>query len=327
MLTTFNSLNGVLNKIVFQLKKHSPEILIVGGIIGGAVSTVLACVATVKASEVVNEAQEELETIQKTLNNTNSADSFDYTEEDAENDRKKVYLHTAGKMALLYAPAVGIGAASAVSVLGGTGILNKRYAMAAASCAASISEFKEYRKHLIEKFGDEGEQIDRELRHGIKAIEIKEKVTDEDGKTKTVKSKVNVIEETSSCNGYKRVFDCRNPYWDKDTCYNELFLRAKQNYFNDKLIADGHVFLNDVLKDLGFPTTRMGQEVGWIYDPSNDKIDNYIDFGMCVANVIKHEDGNETYDIANAGRRNNVVLLDFNVDGSVLNKVDWPDQV
>lgn len=308
------AIGNTVSKIGFWGKQHSPQILVGVGLASGAACVALACVATAKSSEVVGEAQAELEAIDNTLSDPKIEK---YTEEEAKKDRRKVYLHCGKKLAVMYAPAVGAGVTSVLCILGGTNILNKRNAAISAGLAASLSEFSDYRKRLIEKFGDEGEQIDKELRYGIKTIEEKETIVDENGKKKTVKTKKNVLDDKSvNCDGYSRVFDCRNPYWDKDPCYNMMFMRARQRMWNDKLNANGHVFLNEVLDSLGFPTTRIGQEVGWRIDPSDNTIDNYIDFGITEVR-LGSEDGSSS----------NGIMLDFNVDGSILNKVDWPDQI
>lgn len=49
------SVNGVASKAVMKLKKHSPEILVVAGIAGTVVSAVLACKATTKVAEILDE--------------------------------------------------------------------------------------------------------------------------------------------------------------------------------------------------------------------------------------------------------------------------------
>ena len=73
------------------------------------------------------------------------------------------------------------------------------------------------------------------------------------------------------------------------------------------------MFLNDVYDQLGIPRSRAGQVVGWIYDELNPNIDNYIDFGI--------------YDLYKEGSRDFVngyertILLDFNVDGPILNNI------
>lgn len=306
-MSLLTSIGNVAKQVGFWGKQHAPQLLVGAGIASGAGCVVLACIATAKATDVVGEAQVELEAIEDTLK---SPEIKDYTEEQAKKDRMRVYLQKGKKLAVLYAPAVGAGAASVLCILGGTNILNKRNAAISAGLAASLSEFREYRKRLIEKFGEEGEQIDKELRYGTTTVEEKEKITDENGKSKTIKVKKNILEDSFDGSGYKRVFDCRNPYWDKDPDYNELFLKARERQFNDKLRATHHLFLNEVLESLGFPTTKMGQVVGWRIDPDDTTADNYIDFRM--------------FEVIEDGRH--VFMLDFNVDGSILDKVDWNDQ-
>lgn len=51
------SVNGVTSKAVMKLKKHSPEILVVAGIAGTVVSAVLACKATTKVAEILDETK------------------------------------------------------------------------------------------------------------------------------------------------------------------------------------------------------------------------------------------------------------------------------
>lgn len=309
------TIGNTINKIGFWGKQHAPQLLVGAGLASGAACVALACVATSKSCEPIGEAQAELEAIDDTLRNPNIEK---YTAEEAKKDRRKVYLRTAKELLVLYAPAAAAGATSVLCILGGTNMLNKRNAAISAGLAASLGEFSDYRKRLIEKFGDEGEKIDKELRYGITTVENTEKVKDEKGKTKTVKTKTNVVDENKVSNdGYSRLFAYGNPYWDRDSTYNMMFLRARQSMWNDKLRANGHVFLNEVLESLGFPTTRIGQEVGWRIDNSDPTIDNYIDFGMVEVSLSTSGDPNTRMGI----------MLDFNVDGSILNKVDWPDQV
>lgn len=320
-LAIFNSLSKLVSSVGYQTKKHLPEILIASGIVGGTAATVFACVATVKSLDVVEETKEDLEAISKKVEDPKE----EYTEEEASKDKKKVYMKSAGKIALNYAPAAGLYVASTISILGGAGILNKRNAVLASSLAATIGEFDEYRKKLREKFGEDGERIDKELRFGTKTLELKEKVTDDDGKTKTIKKKVDSVDDETDFDGYRRLFDPRNPYWDKDQTYNEVFLSARQAMFNDKLRAHGYVFLNEVLEELGYQKTHAGQVVGWVFDPNNPNIDNYIDFGITPVEIIR-KDGTNDYKVVENGNRTSGFLLDFNVDGSVLNRAPFPDQ-
>ena len=111
---------------------------------------------------------------------------------------------------------------------------------------------------------------------------------------------------------YSIFFDESNPNWTKDPEYNKTFLLHKQRYANDLLKSKGFLFLNDVLEMIGAERTRAGQVVGWIYDVKNPNGDNYVDFG--IDNVYR--EANRRF--VNGFERS--VLLDFNVDGEILNK-------
>ena len=54
-----------------------------------------------------------------------------------------------------------------------------------------------------------------------------------------------------------------------------MFLRAQQNYWNQMLVARGHVFLNEVYDALGIERTQAGSIVGWVISENGD---NFIDF-------------------------------------------------
>ena len=93
--------------------------------------------------------------------------------------------------------------------------------------------------------------------------------------------------------------------WTKDPEYNLIFLSHNQNYFNEKLKHVGHVFLNDVYDAIGLPKTKLGQVIGWIYEPGKR-----IDFGLYDQQNI---------DFINVLSRD--ALLKFNVDGPIIDKV------
>lgn len=108
---------------------------------------------------------------------------------------------------------------------------------------------------------------------------------------------------------YAKVFDERNPHWLPDSEYNLTYLTMQQQYATQKLKNEGHIFLNEVYEMIGLPKTKAGQVVGWLYDEKNPTGDNFVDFDI--------------YSIRNADFINgykNSVLLDFNVDGVILDK-------
>lgn len=55
------SVGLTFNKIGFQIQKKSPELLVAAGIAGVVVSAVMACKATIKASEVAEETKDTIE--------------------------------------------------------------------------------------------------------------------------------------------------------------------------------------------------------------------------------------------------------------------------
>ena len=298
--------SGVVNKAGFRLKKHSPEILVVAGVIGTVASAVMACRATTKIGEILDESNETLDAIHKYSENPETVpDTMEYSPDDVKKDLAVTYVQTGLKIAKLYAPSVVLGGLSISAMLVSNNILRKRNVALAAAYATVDKGFKEYRERVVERFG---EAVDHELRYNIKAKEIEETVVDEKGKEKKVKKKVNVA-NINEYSDYARWFDSSNPNWEETPDYNLMFLKAQQKYANDKLIAEGRLFLNDVYEALGIPKTKAGQIVGWVYDPSNPDIDSLVDFGI--------------FDCHKENARNFVngvepaILLDFNCDGNV----------
>ena len=92
-----------------------------------------------------------------------------------------------------------------------------------------------------------------------------------------------------------------------------MFLKQQMNYANDVLKKRGYVFLNEVYEMLGIPKTKAGKIVGWIYDEKNPIGDNFIDFGIYNENREKNRDFVNGYE--------RVILLDFNVDGDILDMI------
>ncbi len=303
------------NKLAFGVRKHSPEILVAFGVAGTVVSAVMACKATTKISTILDKAKEDLEPIHKVQESKKFSEQ--YTQDDAKKDLAIVYVQTGIRFAKLYAPSVILGTLSLTSILASTNILRKRNIALAAAYATVDRGFKEYRNRVIERFGEE---IDRELKYNIKAKEIEEKITDENGKEKTVKKTVMVADDPNQYSDYARFFDDGCTGWEKDSEYNLMFLRSEQNYANDRLKARGYLFLNEVYERLGIKPTKAGQAVGWIYDPDNPKHkgDNYVDFG------IYEIDRERSRAFVNGYER--TILLDFNVDGPILDSLNKIEQ-
>lgn len=302
----FNNIKRSISITGLKIKKHSPEILIATGVVGVVTSAVLACKATVKLNSVLEESKDQIDKIHE-YTETNGFNEK-YTEEDSKKDLTIVHVQTGIKVAKLYAPAVILGAASITAIISSHNILTKRNVALAAAYTAVDKSFKEYRGRVVERFG---ENLDRELKYGIKSKEIEETVKDENGEEKNVKSIVNSI-DANNPSAYSKFFDELNPYWKKDADYNLLFLRKQQDFANEIFKSQGYLFLNDVYKMLGFRATSYGQIVGWVYDEKDTNKDNYIDFGLY--------NGDEAHRLFINGNERSA-LLDFNVDGNILDLI------
>ena len=294
-----NVYNGVKGKV----EKHSPEILMGVGVVGVVTGTVMACRATLKLNDILEEAQETRDKIKEVASNPNYEDK--YTEEDAKKDLAVNYIQTGVKVAKLYAPAIAVGVAGVGCVLASHDIMKKRNVALSAAYLTVDKSFKEYKQRVVDRFGEE---VEKEIRYGIKAEEIVETVIDEEGNETTVTETVKTMNPTLYSD-YARFFDEASPCWQNDPEYNLMFLRAQQQYANDLLRAKGRLFLNDVYEMLGIEKTKAGQIVGWVYDRENPNGDNFVDFGiydMSKERVRAFVNGYETN-----------ILLDFNVDGNI----------
>lgn len=307
-LDLVNTLTRTLGKTGLKLQKYSPEILVVTGIVGVVVSAVMACKATTKASEIVEDMNEKMDTIHEV---SEKATSEEYSEEDLKKDTTIVYVQTGVKFLKLYGPSLALGALSIGCILASTHILKTRNLAIAAAYSAIDKGFKDYRGRVIERFGKD---LDRELRYNIKAKTIEENVVDENGEVNAVEKTVEVINPNEH-SVYAKCFDESCAGWSKDPEFNLMFIRRQQDYANEVLTKRGYIFLNEVYKMLGFQATKAGQIVGWFYDPENPDHtgDNYVDFGIYDVHKEKNRDFVNGYE--------RCIWLDFNVDGNILDLI------
>lgn len=290
-----------------QIKKYSPEILMVAGIAGTVTSTVMACKATTKVNKILDDAKEKIDAIHKVAEEK----SDEYSEQDVKKALTITYSRTGVELFKLYAPALAVGAVSITSILAGHHILRKRNIAIAAAYAVVDKGFKDYRKNVVERFGQE---IDKELRYNLKAKEVEVASVDENGEVTTKKEIVNTAdaEYLSNISDYARFFDETCNGYTKDAEYNLMLLRRQQDYANERLKAKGHLFLNEVYDMLGIQRTKAGQQVGWVYNEKNPVGDNYVDF-----NIYNGSDQARLF----VNGYEKAILLDFNVDGVILDLI------
>lgn len=310
----------VLSKTAFKLKKASPTIMVVGAAIGGVTATVLACKATLKAQDILAEHKTNVEKIHEVKDKVDTgeiqmSEGETYTEKDMKDDITKQYLKTGLRLAKVYAPAVGLGAASLGCMFGSHHILTKRNATLTAAYIALEQTFNSYKNRVTDRFG---ERVQHELEQNIKAVEVETKKVDENGVEEVIKEYKDIAEQADdSCS---LVFDETVDTWQCDADLNRNYLLLMESAANKRLRTQGHLFLNEVLSMIGTHggqslRTPTGQIVGWIYDPDNTSLHNHVDFG--ISNYVPN---NETLNSFIRGEERSVIMH-FNCDGVIIDKI------
>ena len=304
-------ISATLHKSAFEIRKHSPEILTGLGIAGVVTGAVMACVATTKINSVLDKHKAEVNRIHKEHyipENIPGSDEKRLTKKKEEQRALTgAYLRTGLDFVQLYGPSVAVGTFSIAGILTGTHILRRRNVALAAAYVTIDRSFKEYRGRVAERFG---EDVERELRYDIHTEKVEETVVDEDGKKHKVKKNIEVIGDGLPSD-YARYFAYGESLAaEPNADYNAYFLKCQQEIANTILKAKGYLFLNDVYDMLGIERSIPGQMVGWVYDRHcEDHGDNYVDFG--IREVCRKKSDSP-------GEYEKVFLLDFNVDGSIL---------
>lgn len=299
-----------ISKAKILLSKHSPEILLVGGTVIIVGSAVYACRQTLKAHEVLAQANADLEDVESAIEVSNSED---YTAKDARKDRMRVYGRTFIDLAKCYGPSVIGGIIGFGMIFGGHKILRGRNVALATAYSTLLAKYKDYQSKVVNKLGEEEEFM---LRTGAEKADIS--VVDENGNEIEVKDAKVIRDDGSEHSIYARVFDECNRNWSPNPAANLKFLRDQQVFANQKLISQGYLFLNDVLTMLGFPAVPDGQVVGWVYDPNQEldgNHDSLVDFG--IYDILYFDQPKRDF----INGYNPCVWLDFNVDGVMYNLI------
>ena len=307
-----NQAGKLFNHAKFFVKKNSPTILLVTGIGSGIAGTIFACKATLKASPKVEKAKQDLDEIQKNLEDETKAE---YTKAEAKKDSRAVILNTAKEVGKDFLPAFALCTTGAACVCGGYGILNSRNAGLMTAVAGLTTQLKDLDARGEKALGkEEWKKIKYGLREEQK--ETGETVVDPaTGEEASEKEKILVPDEGNDVIGiYQAVYsEETSKYWDKEGLgENAAFLKMKEAYWNNTLKSREKpvVFLNEVRMDIGLDPIPEGQFVGWVYNPKDPyhRGDNFISFGVdWDGDALKeYYRGNEP-----------VIYLTFNGDGCV----------
>ena len=299
-------------------RKYAPDVLVGLGVVGGVTATALAVKATydliknddLKDARELREGTEKLRqfSIEDAQDGTNKLEKYfglkEYTEEMYRKDIIVCWIRKATPIVKRYAIPFGIGAASVACILGAHGLMKQRNAALMVAYSALEAAYKNYRKRVVEKYG---EDVDRELAEKHDTIQYQ--VLDNDGNPEG-EIQEGKVHGSSGLSPYARYFDTHHPEWQQNTEFNLYWLKCRQNYANDMLRSRGHLFLNEVYDSLGMPRSKAGAVVGWLIDAEGD---GFVDFGLFRGGAEKARDVTENFESS--------ILLDFNVDGVIYDKI------
>lgn len=280
-----------------KISKHGPEILLTGGLVGMVATTVLTARATQKAAPEFDIMRQDIKDIEERRTNETLSE---YSAKAYADDMIIAVKRQIGPVVKPYILPVAIGSLSIGAIIWSHRIMSSRNIALTAAYAVLNESYNKYRDRVREEFGD---AVDKT----ILATERDETDNKKENRDGTISRRV----PGDLVSPYSVWFDENNPNYTNDPGLNLNFLRTQQTYFNDRLRAKGHVFLNEVYENLGFNHTSAGAVTGWVYD--SDEGDNFIDFGIYDGNVQVNKDFLAGYE--------KQVLLDFNVDGVIWNLI------
>jgi hypothetical protein len=295
-----DKLMGVLQRQKLTAQKHSPHILFAAGLVGIGTSVVLACRATLKVGDKLDDISRNVDRVkQDAIQPRLSLYENSSRIEIAKRDMAFVYLRGTVEIGRLYAPAIIIGGLSIAALTGSHVQLTRRNTALTGMYATLQKAVDAYRERVRKELGEEKEN---EIWHAGD-FEVERSA---DGTV--VRSKLGQC----GTNMYARVFDEDNRNWVPNYESNRVFLEGIQNACMHRLVRDRYLMLNDAYDALGFDRTVEGQLVGWTYPSKSPTGDNYVDFGLYT-----HSDNADF--ILGTGQR--AIYLDFNVDGVVFDLI------
>ena len=277
----------IVLKGVSFVRKHSPEILAVCGVVGVVGGTYGMCKATLEAAPIADDMAEQIEEYENLPKEDKNVKNL-----------ASIYIRGGVHIVRVYAPAASLEILGITCLLCAYGIVKQRNVALAGAYKALNDIFEAYRHRVIEEYG---EDADFKFMHGMERV-----IDDGTGVRMAITDEVG---DGVSYSPYSRIFDEWNSNWKDDPTFNRFFLSQAQAWANNQLKARGHVFLNEIYDTLGFDRTSAGAIVGWVLDGPDS--DNVIDFG--IYNIRTKDD--PSVDFINGKAPS--VLLDFNVDGVI----------
>lgn len=278
---------------VLLAKKNSPQAFFAAGIVGVVGGTVMACRATLRLEDTLADIRQDIEIVREAERRAVGDGLDEELVGDATNKTlTTIYIKGGLELGKLYGPSVLVMSASIAALTGSHVTLTKRNAGLTAAYAVMDRGLKEYRERVREELGEDKE---RDIYRAVEVCEI----DDGDGN----KTKEYRLPPVHGLSPYARFFDESSSEWQRNAHYNRAYVSSQEGWANDKLQAQGYLFLNDVYRGLGLPETPEGQMVGWLLHGDGD---GRVDFDLANPRNDDFYNGPEQS-----------VLLDFNVDGVI----------
>lgn len=285
-----------------KVNAYRPEIFLGVGLGLLGIGVVEACKSTLDAEEVIDPTIEDIYDIKEDY----KADLI--TNEEYKKDLATAYFEASKGILKVYFKAGFFIIAGTCCILHSQGIIREENLQLIAACNLLNDGFMDYRKNVINELGEEA---DNRFLHGLhKEKQIDLMTVDEEGNI--VKEKVKnaeVLNAYKTYSPYSRFFDETSDAWSPSAEYNKTYILTQEKNANDKLRIRGWITLAEVYEMLGFDATEASLAVGWVLGNG----ENEVKFNI--------------FDVNNPATRRFVngyepsILLDFNVDGVILDKL------
>lgn len=293
------------------LIKNGPHLMVYGGLIGVGVAIYEYCKATIQLEEARKQHRQTLEAIRTSIEDNKERADFD------QKHYSKLIFEEKRDYGLVlvkryWAPTT-LTLASFGLILTGFHKINARLGVMTVAYKALEDSYARYRQNVLE---DAGEEKDREYLYGLKREKVEGVIVDEDGNKKKVDAEVLKPKNNQEWSVYSRFFDEYSSKWTSNASYNMMFLNAMESTADDKLYAQRYLFLSDVFEALGLPDCEMAHVVGWYLTPKEwREHKKHVDFR--IMDLAQLSESKRLF----VNGYEPSILLDFNVDGVIWDKV------
>lgn len=302
------TLSNVMGDLLLATKRNSPKIKFLCGVAMFGVTLYSMHKSTLKAQDIIKKREEDLADIEEAIKGVENGEieASDYTEKDVRSDRRIVNVQFGLRMGKNYALTATSAMITILLFHGAVADYRNLFVAVSAAHNALQMKYKDKMRFYKEKLGEEKFN---EMENGFKADVTKK------AQSTGLKRPEDREEERRRRFPYARWFDELHGSWTEDPELNKMWLLGKQNILDVRLQTKGHLFLNDMYEELGYPPTDAGRVMGIIRDNPDGSI-NHVDFGLF--NI--HDQAARWF----VNGLEPIFLIDFNVDPEpITGRIGW----